>query len=373
MKIKVVAEERHLAKSVLGFVDSAASIGSAGEMPMMFYRMLFVAGLAVTLLGCGDEGGEGEATIFVRHPSNPVYQSSASAWNFAGIGDPSVIYDSDDGVYKMWTSGGGVVPPDPSVIVRTQYLTSPDGVTWTESAVNPVLFEGAGGSDWDRGGVETVMVLKDGGQYYLWYGGYEVREDPPLTLQIGLATSSDGINWSKSLANPVLSPGTSGEWDEGWVESPSVVKVGSTFHMLYSGVNLVSEYRIGLATSPDGVTWTKHPSNPGLSPEPANSWENAFVYAPSILHDGAEFKMWYVGLNATTFLSEVRIGMAASPDGVTWTRSPDNFVLGLGPSGAWDEAGAFVPSVILRGGEYMMWYLCGSNPNEKVGLATWTP
>jgi hypothetical protein len=83
--------------------------------------------------------------------------------------------------------------------------------------------------------------------------------------------------------------------------------------------------------------------------------------------------MWYAGLNASTFLNAMRIGMATSADGVTWTRFLSNPVLDLGVSGAWDEKGCFVSTVVLSGGTYRMWYLSGENPNEKVGLATWTP
>lgn len=333
-----------------------------------------LAVLVAVCWGCDDNSGDsGEQSLFARHPSNPLYASSGSAWNFAGIGDPSVLYDTSAGLYKMWCSGGGIVVPNPDVLVRTQYLTSPDGITWTEYGTNPVFDVGPGGSDWDRGGIETVHVLRDGAAYMMWYGGYEVREDPPVTLKIGLATSFDGIAWTREATNPVIDKGTPGEWDDSWVESPSVVKVGSTYYMLYSGIKDPYQFAIGLATSLDGITWTKHAGNPVFQAEPANDWENAMVYAPSLFHDGSQFVMFYVGVNATTFPDAMRIGMALSPDCVSWTRSVENPVLGLPAAGSWDEHGPFVPSVIFKDGTWMMHYLSGANPNEQIGLATWTP
>jgi len=338
--------------------------------------VLGVIGWVVLLwaAGCGDGGGGGGHThLFVRDPANPVYVPSGSAWNFAGIGDPSVIYDPDDSLFKMWLSGGGVVGANPDAIVRTQYLTSPDGVVWTEYGTNPVFMEGLGPTDWDRGGVETVTVLKLGTEFWMWYGGYEVRAFPPVTMKIGLATSLNGVDWSRYGSNPLLAPGPAGAWDELWIESPVVAAGPGGLYMLYTGVDSGLVYRIGLATSPDGIVWTKYAGNPVLSPNPACAWENGAVYGPALLFDGTQFRMWYVGLNAVTFLDAMRIGMATSPDGTTWTRSPSNPVLDVGNAGQWDAQGAFVPSVILKDGTCMMWYASGANPDEKVGLARWTP
>ena len=323
--------------------------------------------------GNGDGDGKEPQITFTRDAANPVYTPSGSAWNFAGIGDPSVLYDSTAGLYKMWCSGGGIVAPDPDVLVRTQYLTSPDGTTWDEYGTNPIFTVGLGVTDWDRGGVETVHVLKDGDTYVMWYGGYEVREEPPVTMKIGLAISTDGIAWDKEATNPVVDKGAPGEWDDSWIESPSVVKVGGTYYMLYSGIGDPYRFAIGLATSADGIAWTKYAGNPVFEPEPANDWENAIVYAPSLYHDGSQFVMFYVGINATTFLDAARIGMATSSDCVTWTRSADNPLLDLPLAGSWDEHGPFAPSVIFKDGTWMMYYLSGSNPGERIGLATWTP
>ncbi len=172
-------------------------------------RSVIIYPCLLTLLvlgGCKSALGPNTPTPtgFTRYPNNPVYSTHTDSWNYAAIGDPCVIYDSDAGLYKMWTSGGGNDPNGTyhlatDVIVRIQYLTSPDGVTWTEapSPTNPVLYESATG--WDSGGAETPTVLKVGSTYYMWYGGYVFQTDanprpnPPVGMQIGLATSPDGI------------------------------------------------------------------------------------------------------------------------------------------------------------------------------------
>ncbi len=348
----------------------------------MFIRAIAIFLILSFLTSCGNSDISDDNVddrihqlpiTFTRDAANPVYAPSRSAWNFAGIGDPSVIYDSTAGIFKMWCSSGGIVEPHPNVLVRIQYLTSLDGKKWNEYGMNPVFDVAPEGSDWDRGGVETVHVMKDNAAYMMWYSGYEVRENPPVTMKIGLATSSDGIIWYREDANPILDKGAPGEWDDSWIESPSVVTVNGYYYMLYSGIGDPYRCAIGLATSRDGIRWTKYPGNPVFEPEPANSWENAVVYAPSLYHDGNQFVMFYVGMNSATFLEAARIGIAISNDGITWKRSKDNPVLDLPAARSWDEHGSFAPSVIFKNGTWMMYYISGANPNEQIGLATWTP
>ena len=76
-------------------------------------------------------------------------------------------------------------------------------------------------------------MIKEGSTYHLWYTGND-----GMTLRIGHATSSDGINWTKDPANPVLDIGSPGAWDWLNVYGPSVVKVGAEYKLWYSGETL---------------------------------------------------------------------------------------------------------------------------------------
>ena len=143
------------------------------------------------------------------------------------------------------------------------------------------------------------------GGFLMWYGYYSNGD------KVGLATSPDGVTWSKSPSNPVLNS----------AYMPSVVYDGSSYKMWYSYYS--SGDKIGLATSPDGVTWSKSPSNPVLSS----------AYIPWVVFDGSIYKMWY-----GYYSSGDKIGLATSPDGVTWSKSPSNPVL----------SGAYWQSVIQQ-------------------------
>lgn len=86
-------------------------------------------------------------------------------------------------------------------------------------------------------------------------------------------------------------------------------------------------------------------STPVLTPAWASgnsgAWDDYYVYCPTVIQEDSKFWMWYsaASLNKTRGNSGdkyERIGYATSPDGVTWTKSPDNPILDTGPPGSWD-------------------------------------
>ena len=81
---------------------------------------------------------------------------------------------------------------------------------------------------------------------------------------IGLATSPDGVRWRRENGGrPVLSPGPAGAFDEGQGGFPEVLYDGSVYRMWYAGMAAdwhgsgFGHYRVGLATSSDGVVWQR--------------------------------------------------------------------------------------------------------------------
>jgi uncharacterized repeat protein (TIGR01451 family) len=221
----------------------------------------------------------------------------------------------------------------------------------TKHAGNPVLSVGAGGS-WDDDDVWSPAVLKEGGTYKMWYTG----DDGSSPTQIGLATSTNGMNWTKEAANPVLSPGQS--WEVEGVRAGSVIYDGGLYKMWYTGYDSGWVGRIGYATSPDGVAWTKHGSNPVLDVGASGSWEDDEVSGPTVIKEGGTYHMWYTGYDGMTS----RIGHATSSNGTNWTKDPANPVLDIGPPGDWDWLGVYSPNVVKVGAEYNLWYSGGTLP-----------
>lgn len=143
-------------------------------------------------------------------------------------------------------------------ILFGQYDESPQ---WTEYKSNPILNVGATGS-WDAGALGSMSVLKVGDVFHLYYEAWGVRTDAEWdrdeynTLQIGHATSIDGINWVKDKKhNPVIKKGKIGEWDSHGTWDPFVLYEDGIFKMWYGGNNPSCNW--GYAESTDGSNFEK--------------------------------------------------------------------------------------------------------------------
>ena len=293
--------------------------------------------------------------------SSQVYASDGVAWTkyqgnplnmgLAKVVEPWVIYDGS--TFKMWYAGL-------TDAHRIYYATSSDGISWAPQGM--VLNKGEPGS-WDEHQVRNPIVLFDGASYRMWYSGYIYA-----TAKIGFATSPDGIHWTKYDQNPVLVAGGNGGWDDYTVGAFTVMLEGSKYWMWYNGVRAEGDsQQIGVATSPDGVSWTKYSANPVLVPGP-NEWDNYHVYTGPVLKSGGLYRMWYTGQSWATN----RIGLATSSDGYSWSKYEANPVLDVGPSGAWDSGYVLATTVLEENGNLLMWYWGSTyqaGGNVQIGLA----
>ncbi len=78
---------------------------------------------------------------------------------------------------------------------------------------------------WDEELRERGWVIKDGDVYKLWYSARRKGSDEPF--QLGYATSADGYHWQRFAGNPVF--------DEGWIEDIMVLKQGGRYYMFAEG------------------------------------------------------------------------------------------------------------------------------------------
>jgi predicted GH43/DUF377 family glycosyl hydrolase len=231
---------------------------------------------------------------------NPILSPSGSFYETHGIGEANILLI--EGVYKMWYMGdaGGSNK-------FVMYAESNDGINWTRPISDPVLSPGPIGS-WDDLCVAPGAIIYEQGQYSMFYGGFS---DPYGIWHIGLATSTDGINWIK-YPTPILYASGGAEFQ---LAPSSVIKIDSVYYLYYTGRSL-PYLDIRLATSVDRINWTKYSGNPILIYD--QSWEGTGVYYPSVYEENNSFIMIYMSQPGNGF------GKATSPDGINWTKDETN-------------------------------------------------
>ncbi|MBE2236364.1 MAG: hypothetical protein IAE81_01150 [Caldilineaceae bacterium] len=234
-----------------------------------------------------------------KYNGNPVLRDGGFGyWDYERINAPSVLYDKEAGIWKMWYAGYAAYTGGFGI----GYATSQDGVNWVKyndpTIDNPgKVFESSGYSEtFDGYSVLSPEVLKFNGKYHMWYAG---NGGLISSNQIGYAVSDDGITWkrykSEEEPEPVLPIGEPGAWDEGETVSPTIIRKDAILHMWYQGSNADKSITgIGHATSTDGITWTKDPANPLLLGSPLGEWDAERVFYPTVAENAkGELYMWY--------------------------------------------------------------------------------
>jgi hypothetical protein len=123
---------------------------------------------------------------------------------------------------------------------------------------------------------------------------------------IKLARSRDGIDWTRDGATVV---GFAAEREYA-LARPSVVKLGDVLLMCFAcrGDN----YRIGAASSTDGVNWTRLDAGMGLAPS-SHGWDSEMTCYPALFRHRERLWLAYNGngYGATGFGLAVWQGLLA--------------------------------------------------------------
>ena len=216
------------------------------------------------------------------------------------------------------------------------------------------------------------------------------------------------LDWQKvtgpASGGAVLGLGATGAFDERGNFTVRAFEDAGVTWLYYGGSDATgdpacpgirdSHWRIGLAQSSDGVTFTRvagdQTGGAVLDIGAAGSFDSWLAYRPFVLKDGAVYRMWYNGSTEPfhcptgTLASNRRIGYAESADGVHWTKhydgvGPGGSVLPLGDAGSFDEQQVGYVWVIKDGDQYKMFYSASDAAFFwRVGLAvssdarTWT-
>ncbi len=253
------------------------------------------------------------------------------------------------------------------VIAAPQVLALPSpylSLTWTKHLSNPIFAVGSSGA-WDDYQVTTGTVLIAGTTFHLWYSG----SHDGFTSEIGHATSSDGINWTRDPQNPIVKRGGVGTWNERASFFPIVLRDGGRYLMWFAGYDMSSTPgTIGYAESVDSSVWTFPAANPVIRRD--QTWEFVSMIPGPVVQNASGYRMWY---SATSTGQAWSAGLAMSTDGINWTKYAGNPVIAPGLSGAWDDY-RIHPSAMADGGGFLaMWYVgADTSLRQQVGIAVST-
>ncbi|MBM4005286.1 MAG: glycosylase [Planctomycetes bacterium] len=212
------------------------------------------------------------------------------------------------------------------------------------------IFAAAEAPAWDQRIRERGWILFDrhapSGQqaWRLWYTGYDGT--PTGLRRLGLATSNDGLHWTRHPANPL-----SGEH---WVEDMTIVPHSGTLHMFAEG----RDDQAHLLTSTDGIHWTRvGPLDVRMSdgsPIAAGPYGTPTVW----LEDGI-WNLFYERRDAGIWL-------ARSTDLKVWRNVQDVAVIEPGPA-EYDRDLVAMNQVIRYAGRYFAYY-----HGSKSGSRLWS-
>lgn len=286
-----------------------------------------------------------ESNGWKKYGVSPVYGNEKTGPIF----DPFVW--KDDSVYKMCAServSGSLVA-----------LQSYDGIKWNKIGVmlKPVK------NTWEDI-VNRGCVVRIDNKYLLYYTG-QSNVNMGGQSSIGIATSSDGINFKRICKKPILIPQTLVERQS--VMNPCVLfdKNKKVFRMWYAAGETYEPDVICYAESRDGIHWKKHHS-PVLTKYERHEWEQFKVGGCQVLDTGKDYEMYYIGYQN---LDVARICYATSKDGIHWSRNFNNLV--LSPSkGKWDGDATYKPTVVKEKKSILLWYNGRNGAEEYIGLAS---
>ncbi len=241
-----------------------------------------------------------ELVDFVPYENNPVFAGTAADTWDQKIRERGYIL-REGNQWKMWYTG---YRDEPGATKFLGYATSPDGLTWTRYAENPIF---------DESWVEDVFVVKHGDTYYMVAEG---RNDIAHMM-----TSSDGVAWHDHGSLDIrytngqpLTPGPYG--------TPTLWIEGDVWNLFYER----GDRAIWLARSKDQKVWTNVQDDPVIACGPEEYDKHAVALNQVIKYGGRYYGVYHANADPK-WKAPWTTCLAASDDLVHWTKYPQNPVI----------------------------------------------
>ena len=140
------------------------------------------------------------------------------------------------------------------------------------------------------------------GLFHMWYiygtewTQKDINDEPERTYKIGHATSNDGISWKKDLKQIIPD-----NIDYECQALPTVIKIKDRYHMYFAyrstfdfRKNSSNAYKIGYAYSDDLLHWIRDDENAGISLS-EKGWDSQMMSYPHLFECDEQIYMLYNG------------------------------------------------------------------------------
>ena len=236
----------------------------------------------------------------------------------------------------------------------------------------PILELGELGT-FDEFGTYPISVIRNGDAVVAYYGGWTRCESIPFTVSIGIAISNNnGENFAKLGKGPVLSCNV---YDPFVVSGPKIRRFNNQWCLWYvagtewlrNGGKPEAVYKIRMATSDDGLNWTRS----GRNILENRLEENECQASPDVFFHNNKYHMFFCYKYCLDFRNNrrgYRIGYAVSDDMEHWARDDSKAGIELSEAG-WDSESVSYPHVFSLDGEIYMFYLGNHFGRYGFGLA----
>lgn len=223
------------------------------------------------------------------------------------------------------------------------------------------------------GGLYPTFIVSAQSSVYLPYLGGTSDQSTPS----GLTPFPSQASWLD--CGQVLTAGAEGEWDVNlWGGfANGVVKKDDTYFLYYQGASNfdasagTSTWRaIGVATSKDGIHFTKYEHNPVITWFPQNNLVEGAVSSGAFLDENDNISVYYGANTASTGIKVNADGrLAISSDGFAFT--DQGVVLDHTNSSVWGGGDQLYPIIGLQyAGRWFTYYIPDGTPQRgQLGVA----
>jgi hypothetical protein len=226
-------------------------------------------------------------------------------------------------------NSSGTYPKDFSI----DLMQSSNGTFWNLSTENIYAVTGKTFN-------YSAAELKENGIYKSWISATN-NVNIAYTQLFYAETESDDLTDTTYKSQGVVLTNDK-PYDSRNISYPYVIKVGNMYYLYYEAISTIMTYRIGIATSTDGITWDKVKAIEELG----------HATKPIILYNNQDgFEMFYQDQNNKN-------AYATSLDGMNWSKI-----------GNIDSLDGQIIGAEKDGGIYKVWYFRSSGSNFDLCMA----